>query len=347
MLDFTVHVFSNDFKLKQELLKSLDAFSIDTVFVDSYPLLRPSAKNVILLDASFDDEKTIDLDFSFPVLKVMKSYPDFERIDFHDFIIYPFQYEELYCRIINLYNLYKNINHYDLINSQFKSYLSNLSHDVYSPIKLIQTQIRYLSSNTNIENYGEVFKSVLGQLDNVANILLSVPYSSIALDSLVIKKDLSLVNITNLVSDVVSQLDFYAEKQGVEVIYNSIAEKAEKPFICMNYTYFWRMVYNLLFNAIKYSLGGGVVRLSLLRNRSILKFVVADTGVGMTPEQLLRIRQYLMSQQEEDKNSRFGRGMVIIKLVANYLKATVNVDSKLGVGTTFTIEFKDVNWRLS
>lgn len=338
MLDFTVHVFSNDFKLKQELLKSLDAFSIDAVFVDSYPLLRPSAKNVILLDASFDDEKTIDLDFSFPVLKVMKSYPDFERIDFHDFIIYPFQDEELYCRIINLYNLFKNINHLDSINSKFQSYLLNLSHDVYSPIKLIQTQVKYLSSNPNRQNSDEVFKSILGQLDTMIDVLLSVPYSSIALDNLVIKNDSSLVNITKLVSNIIIQINFYATSQGVKIIYNSLTENY---YICANYTYLWRMIFNILFNAIKYSLGGGVVRLSLLRNNNILKFVVADTGVGMTPEQLSLLRQYLASEQEEEK-SGFGRGMVVIKFVANYLKATVNVDSKLGVGTTFTVEFRDV-----
>ncbi|BDA75898.1 hypothetical protein CAL7716_100640 (plasmid) [Calothrix sp. PCC 7716] len=294
------------------------------------------------MDASFNNDKSIELDFSFPVLKIMKSYPDFEGIDFHDFILYPYQDKELYCRIINLYNLYKNINHFDSINEKFKSYLLNLSHDVYAPVKLIKMQMKHLSNNLEIKSFDEILESVLSQLDNITDVLLSVPYSSIALDSLLIEKNISFIDIVDLISNVVKQLSFYAATQGINVVYNNLDEK---PFVRANYTYIWRMVYNLLFNAIKYSLGRGIVRLTLLKDDETLKFLVVDTGVGMTPEQLSIVRKYLMSSDEEE-NSRFGRGMVIIKFVANYLKATVNIDSEMGVGTTFTIEFSNVEWSI-
>lgn len=343
-----------DFAL--ELSATLRAFGLNAIVVDDYPYEKTS-QNILLVDASFEEEIFGDVDFSFPVLKILKSYPDFKKINFHDFIVHPFSDIELICRIINLYNMYKNIQHIHQVNNNFKSYLLNLSHDVYSPIKLIKNQIEYLRIHNENEDHNQIFESTLSQLSNIINILLSVPYSSVASDKIAIEDNIQTVNFALLIQNIATQLGLYASAQGVDITVH-IQNQAKNACIVSNYTYLWRMVYNLVFNAIKYCLGSGLIKLSLLKVDGVLRFEVRDTGIGMTPEQLTDIRQYFalshQTSSEGELGSQcraevsgveatggFGRGLVVVKLVVNSLKATATVDSELGVGTTFIIDYKE------
>lgn len=351
MLELTVYIFGATDSYSIELLRLLHDFGLNGVVVDDYPCdacethrremkERQISCDILLLDASFDDEMFGDVDLSFPVLKILKSYPDFKKIDFHDYIIYPFQGTELYCRIINLYNMYKNIQYLQQVNNNFKSYLLNLSHDVYSPAKLIKSQIEYLHLNNKNDSYDTIFESTLSQLASIIDVLVSVPYSSVASDAVAIEEMSEIVNVGLLVKSVATQLNLYATNQGVNVIV--CVNFVENAFISSNYIYLWRMVYNLMFNAIKYCLGGGVLKVLLNRIGDTLRLEIEDNGIAMAPPQLAAVQQYLMSDYET--NTRFGRGMMVVKFVANSLKAIVNVESELGTGTTFTVDFNNVDF---
>lgn len=324
---------------QEELSAKLRAFGLNATIVYDYPNAVTSP-NILLLDATFDEETFGDIDLSFPVLKILKCYSDFKKMDFHDFIVYPFQDNELICRIVNLYNMYRNIQQFNQINNNFKSYLLNLSHDVYSPVKLVKSQIEYLRVNNKNEYYDTILEATLSQLSNIINVLLSVPYSSVASDSIAIDDDIQNVNFAQLIQNIAIQLNLYASAQGVDITVH-IQNQGENACIVSNYMYLWRMVYNLVFNSIKYCLGGGMIKLSLLKVGNILRFEVCDTGIGMTPEQLTNIRQYLAlpSITSSEGEIGFGRGLVVVKLVVNSLKAAIAVKSELGVGTTFVINF--------
>lgn len=334
-----------------ELSDTLRKFDLNSQIINSYPSVEVS-RNILLLDASFEVEAFGDIDLSFPILKILKSYPDFKKIDFHDFIVHPFSEEELVSRIIHLYNIYKNIQLFQKLTNNFKSYLLNLSHDVYSPIKLIKSQIDYLRLNSINEHHNTIFDSTISQLTNITNVLLSVPYSSIASDNIAIYDNIQNVNFADLIHSIVMQLDLYASTQGVDIKVE-IQKKAKDVTIVSNYNYLWRMAYNLVINAIKYCVGGGTIKLSLSKLDNILRWELSDTGIGMTSEQLTNIRRYLVlpyktSNESVDASSAeatggFGRGLVVAKLVASFLNATVTIDSELGVGTTFLIDIPIVD----
>lgn len=333
-------------ELANKISNLLQSYSLKAQVTKDYSLLDTN-QNIFLLDATFEAEtfEEADLSFlSFPILKIFKLGQNLEKVYFYDFILYPFSDEELVSRIFNSYNFYSNIKYFQEVNDNFKSYLLNLSHDVYSPIKLIKSQMDYL--RTNIDNIGEyhneIFDSAISQLDNISDILLSVPYSPTASDNVAIKEKLQNVIFSSLLNNTAKQLSLYASNQGVEIevnIYNS----AKNTVICTSYSYLWRMVYNLLINAIKYCLGGGTVKTSLLTFDNTLRWEVSDTGIGMSPQQLEDIQQYLsyykMNEETSKTDGGFGRGLLVVKLVAITLNATVKVESELGAGTTFTIDF--------
>ena len=331
-------------ELANKISNLLQSFRLKVQIIEDYCLLDTS-QNIFLLDATFEAEAFGEANLSFPILKIFKFGQNLKKICFYDFILYPFSDEELVSRIFNSYNLYRNIKYFQEINNKFKSYLLNLSHDVYSPIKLIKNQIDYLRINDvgNRNDYHDaIFDSTISQLDNIADVLLSVPYTSTASDSIVIKDNCQCVIFSCLLNNIVMQLDSYAYNQGVDIEVD-IHKSANSTVINSSYSYLWRMVYNLLINAIKYCIGGGTIKISLLAFDNILRWEVCDTGIGMSSEQLENIQQYLLHHKNNKETSEvdagFGRGLVVVKLVASSLNATVKVESQFGAGTTFTVDF--------
>lgn len=325
-----------------ELSTKLCALGFDAITIIDYPNTT-GLQNILLIDATFESESFGNVDLSCPVLKILTSYPDFRSIDFHDFVVYPFQDMELVSRITNLYNMYQNIQYFNQVNNNFKSYLLNLSHDVYSPVKLIKSQIEYLRANSKNEYYDTIFDATLSQLLSIINVLLSVPYSSVASDSIAIDDNSQSCNFAFLIENIATQFNLYASAQGVDIVVY-IEEQVKDACIASNYTYLWRMVYNLVFNAIKYCLGGGTIKLVLSKVEDNLRFEIIDTGIGMIPEQLISVRKYLRRANESHEKFGLGRGLAVVKFVLNSLAASVAVDSELGVGTTFIIDFPTVKF---
>ena len=102
---------------------------------------------------------------------------------------------------------------------------------------------------------------------------------------------------------------------------------------------------NLVSNALKYTPDGGSVRLSLSEGPSRrpgcrdYRFVVQDTGLGMSPEFIERLFDPF-EREESDMTERIegtGLGMAITKNVVDMMGGSIEVESALGKGSTFTM----------
>jgi two-component system phosphate regulon sensor histidine kinase PhoR len=103
-----------------------------------------------------------------------------------------------------------------------------------------------------------------------------------------------------------------------------------------------RLATNLLDNAVKYNREGGAVTVRLLRPRARSGEVlleVADTGIGIPADALARIfeRFYRVDKGRSREEGGTGLGLAIVKHVAQSCGGRVDVDSELGVGTTFRV----------
>lgn len=97
-------------------------------------------------------------------------------------------------------------------------------------------------------------------------------------------------------------------------------------------------------NAVKFTPQGGKVsflisRSAHLGNKSNLEFVVRDTGIGMSEDYLSKIFD-TFSQEDSTSSNKYGStglGMSITKSLVDMLHGSIDVQSKKGEGTTFTI----------
>lgn len=95
----------------------------------------------------------------------------------------------------------------------------------------------------------------------------------------------------------------------------------------------------LVDNACKYTLPGGTVRVSTWRKRESVVIEVADTGAGISERDLENIfeRFYRSDHSRSAETGGFGLGLAIAKHIVDASGGTIDVASRIGEGTTFTI----------
>lgn len=102
-----------------------------------------------------------------------------------------------------------------------------------------------------------------------------------------------------------------------------------------NATLLRRLLGNLLSNAIKFTPKEGTVTLTLTQK----KLSVSDTGIGIAPEMLERIFDRFFQVDDARSQEGFGLGLALVQRIAGLHGWSVDVRSKEGKGTTFTISF--------
>ena len=100
-----------------------------------------------------------------------------------------------------------------------------------------------------------------------------------------------------------------------------------------------QLLLNLVDNGIKYTQPGGMVRLTLSKDKGWAQLVVSDTGIGIPAEDLPHIfdRFYRVDKARSRAQGGSGLGLAIAKWIVQAHGGAIKVDSTVGVGTTFSI----------
>lgn len=103
-----------------------------------------------------------------------------------------------------------------------------------------------------------------------------------------------------------------------------------------------QILFNLAGNALKFTNQGGVLIHVGLTDQGLVRFSVRDTGAGIAPEARERIFEEF-GQADPGRDQRYGGaglGLVVVKKLVEAMQGTLSLDSELGQGTTFTVEFR-------
>ena len=105
-----------------------------------------------------------------------------------------------------------------------------------------------------------------------------------------------------------------------------------------------QVLINILGNAVKFTPEGGrvalvVEELTRFDRKATIRFVISDTGIGMSPEFLPKIFE-TFSQEDSSATNKYGStglGMPITKNIVELMNGNIDVESEKGIGTTFTV----------
>lgn len=99
-----------------------------------------------------------------------------------------------------------------------------------------------------------------------------------------------------------------------------------------------QLLLNLVVNALKYTSAGGAVTLTLRRSDGWVQVVVADTGVGIAAEDLPHIfDRFYRADRSRGRSGGSGLGLSIAQWIAQAHGGRIEVESTVGVGSTFTV----------
>ena len=216
-------------------------------------------------------------------------------------------------------------------------FTANVSHELKTPLTSIRGFVETLLDGA-IDN-PEMARKFLNIIMMEANRLTRLVNDILSISKLEAgDTDVSLgrLQLDKMATDVCEMLQIHARDKQVDL---SINENDEPIYVWGNQDRLEQLVLNLVENAIKYNQPGGSVRVSVYGTATNAYFLVSDTGIGIAEEHLPRLfeRFYRVDKGRSRSMGGTGLGLAIVKHIAVSMGGTVEVHSKLGEGSEFSV----------
>ncbi|HEY9813795.1 MAG TPA: ATP-binding protein, partial [Candidatus Sericytochromatia bacterium] len=144
--------------------------------------------------------------------------------------------------------------------------------------------------------------------------------------------------LNDIISDLIEELTAFAQSAEIELI--SRVMLTYPLTIIGNEDQLYRLISNLIVNAIKYTSTGGKVEVILDRHDHHAVIQIIDTGIGIAPQEQQRIfdRFYRVDSDRSRDTGGSGLGLPIAAAIVKAHKGSLQVQSELGKGSIFTVQ---------
>ncbi|NLO09759.1 MAG: GHKL domain-containing protein [Clostridiales bacterium] len=216
-----------------------------------------------------------------------------------------------------------------------QEFFTNASHELKTPITSIKGYIELLENGmATDDNMKKEFMSRIKKeaqnMDSLINDILMIS----RLETKEAEVTITEVRICPLINELIASLKPLAAENQVTV------EMSCKPIaLSANYGQMRELFNNLITNAIKYNKPNGKVKINVTIEGRDAIFIVEDTGVGIPEESKQRVfeRFYRVDKGRSKKMGGTGLGLSIVKHIVNYYNGSIELDSKVGRGSKFTV----------
>ena len=226
----------------------------------------------------------------------------------------------------------------EIANKSKSDFLANMSHELRTPLNAIIGFSELLKDEMigqllpKQKNYiTDIFlsgKHLLSLLNDILD-LSKIEAGKMTLDlektdiPLLFERSLSIVKERALIHNIKLNLD---TKEDVRQIYVDTRKLKQ-------------VIYNLLSNAVKFTPDGGRIYVKVKRVSNLLEFSVADTGIGISKKNIIRLFQPFVQLESSlnRKHEGTGLGLSLVKRIVELHGGSVEVKSELGKGSCFTV----------
>ena len=226
-------------------------------------------------------------------------------------------------------------------------FLNNMSHDIRTPMNVILGYAQLMEDELKGKDMPETSEH-LEKLKQSGNLLLSIINNVLDMAKIESGKMEINENYGRLGAIRQSLFEIFEDEAKKKNLALHYTINVEHEHILTDTTKVKEIFVNILGNAIKYTPPGGSVIMSveelpcnepgyiIVRNR------VSDTGIGMSEDYLTEIFEAFTREQNTTKSkiAGTGLGMSIVKKYVDLLGGTIEVESELGKGSTFTVTLK-------
>lgn len=226
----------------------------------------------------------------------------------------------------------------DKIDNSFKiqrRFIADASHELRTPIAIIQSYAESaLNSFRSEDEYRNALTIILSEAKHMGKLVSDLLFLARS-DSGNEKLHIEELNFGELVEGIVAELNPIAQENNI----NLKIIKNGNFIVQGDQTRLTQLLYNIIDNAIKYTLPGGEIRVSVEKEGNFVKTSVSDTGIGIPEEHLPHIfeRFYRVDKARSREKGGTGLGLSICQWIARAHGGKIDVFSKIGKGSTFII----------
>ena len=240
-----------------------------------------------------------------------------------------------YRQLTENYN--KTITRLTALDSTRQEFVSNVSHELKTPITSMKVLADSLIANeeADLTMYKEFMKDIALEIDRESEIITDL-LTLVKTEKQSGQMNISEENINDLLETVLKRVIPIASERDIDVTYESyrdVVAEIDKVKLSLALT-------NIIENAVKYNVDGGSVKVSLNADHKNFHIKVADTGVGIPDDCKEKVfdRFYRVDKARSRDTGGTGLGLAITRNVINMHHGVIKLYSESGQGTTFTIK---------
>ena len=216
-----------------------------------------------------------------------------------------------------------------------KNTISDISHQLKTPLAALNIYNGLLQDGdmelSAVKEFADLSEQELDRMETLVQNLLKIT----KLDAGAIVLEKATENVADMMRDIELHFAYRARQEKKEIILSG----SDHLSLFCDRDWLNEAIDNIVKNAFDHTESGATIRVAWKELPSGVQIVITDNGCGIHPEDIHHIfKRFYRSRFSKDKQG-IGLGLPLAKAIVEAHNGTIEVDSELGIGTTFTMNF--------
>ena len=216
-----------------------------------------------------------------------------------------------------------------------KNTISDISHQLKTPLAALNIYNGLLQDEdievSSVKEFAGLSEQELDRIETLVQSLLKIT----RLDAGAIALEKNTENVADMMRDIELHFAYRARQEKKEIILSG----SDHLSLFCDRDWLNEAIDNIVKNAFDHTESGATIRVAWKELPSGVQIVITDNGCGIHPEDIHHIfKRFYRSRFSKDKQG-IGLGLPLAKAIVEAHNGTIEVDSELGIGTTFTMNF--------
>jgi two-component system phosphate regulon sensor histidine kinase PhoR len=219
-------------------------------------------------------------------------------------------------------------------------FINNMTHEFKTPLATISLAVDALRNERVLQDRQKLdyFAGIIKEENKRMNKQVETILQAAQLDKQEVQLNRKTLHAHDMLASAIDNLRLQLEQKGGVL---ETQFQAAKDLVSADEVHFVNLLSNILDNAVKYSRENLRLRVSTRNVGKTIRIVIEDNGIGMSRETIGRIfEKFYRAHTGNLHNVKgFGLGMSYVKSMVDAQDGKIKVDSTLGKGSTFTLDF--------
>lgn len=217
-------------------------------------------------------------------------------------------------------------------------FFTDISHELRTPLTLISGPVEHVLEEKELpEKVREQLETVQRNSDRMLNLVNQI-LDFRKVQNKRMKLLISHVDVVALIRKTMKNFELLARENNIDFVFET---ESESVYLWIDEDKFDKILFNLLSNAFKYTKNGKMIKVFLLNEEKTCVVGVQDQGIGIAENKKESV--FIRFENIVDKNlfdlNSTGIGLSLVKELTEMHQAKINLESKLGEGSAFSVEF--------